>query len=122
MGQCHGKSQSDVDKGNLSPFNPSNTRKSTKFQNACDKNPKRSSSSSISLRQQGGHACQENPKICISIGNFPAKSSVNLSIREKIDGIVKEVSASPNQEYREISGSIFIFSEIPMFDVWPQVI
>ncbi|KAL9440309.1 hypothetical protein AB3S75_019046 [Citrus x aurantiifolia] len=107
MGQCHGKSQSDVDTGNLSPFNPSDTRQSTKFQNACNKNPKRSSSSSISLRQQGGHICQENPKICISIGNFPAKSSVNLSTREKIDGIVKEVSASPNQEYREIPGSDF---------------
>lgn len=107
MGQCHDKSQSDVDKGNLSCFNPSNTPQSTKFQNACDKNPKRSSSSSISLRQQGRHICQENPKICISIGNFPAKSSVNLSIREKIDGIVKEVSASPNQEYTEIPGSDF---------------
>lgn len=107
MGQCHGKSQNDIDKGNLSPFNPSNTLQSTKLQNACDKNPKHSSSSGISLRQEGRHHSQKNSKICISIRDFPAKSYVNLSTREKIDVIVEEVSAAPNQECREIPGSNF---------------
>ncbi|XP_031250281.1 protein HEADING DATE 3B-like isoform X2 [Pistacia vera] len=58
-------------------------------------------------RHETRHQGEENPKICISNRDQSVKSSANLSARDRVDGLAKEASALPIQEFVDLPGSYF---------------
>ncbi|KAJ0089675.1 hypothetical protein Patl1_12985 [Pistacia atlantica] len=97
--QCHGKTQNGIHRGKISPLTPTYPDHSTNLQNVCDKDP--------NSRHETRHQGEENPKICISNRDQSVKSSANLSARDRVDGLAKEASALPIQEFVDLPGSYF---------------
>jgi EARLY FLOWERING 3 protein len=98
-GQRLSKTQRSVDREKLTPFSPSHSGRSIKHQNVCDKDPKLMTSPGPNLRQEVRCEIEEVPKV--SGPSHSAESKSNLSTREKIDGLVMESNATPDQEYRD---------------------
>nr|AIN75607.1 EARLY FLOWERING 3 [Dimocarpus longan] len=105
--QNSSKTHNGVDGGKLSPYGPPYPGHSLKSQNVYDNDPKRSSLSDLNLRQEARHQSEENPNTNFSSRDHSLKPSATLSSREKIDGLVKEASASPIQESRDLPESHF---------------
>lgn len=87
IGQCHRNNQSNVDRGNLTPFSPTYSGGSTKIQSSSKK-----LSSAVPLLEQNVGSHNE-----INLKEHSVKS-ISLLTRGKIDGHVKQANVSTHQE------------------------
>ena len=92
------RTQNSVDREKLTHFSPRYSGRSIKHQNVCDKDPKLMTSLGPDLRKEVRCEFEEVPKA--SGPSHSAKSKTNLSTKEKIEGLVKESNAIPDQEYQ----------------------
>ncbi|KAG6626362.1 protein EARLY FLOWERING 3-like [Carya illinoinensis] len=98
-GQSHGKTLNSNDREKIASFSPTYSGRSTKHQNACDKNPKLITSPHINLGQEVRCESEGDPRL--SVSSHSVLSATDLSTREKFEGLVKETKAAPDQAYQD---------------------
>lgn len=98
--QSLGELHNGIDRENFTPRSSTPSEHPMKPQNVCDDDPKLINSMALNSRQEVSSESADNPIMGAQGRDVSGKSSMNQSIREKSDVLVKEAKASPNQETR----------------------
>ncbi|GFZ16689.1 hydroxyproline-rich glycoprotein family protein [Actinidia rufa] len=99
-GKDHSKNSNGMDRELFSPSTPAYLSQSMNIHNTSDKEPRRSSITSFSFRQEGRCQNEENPKESMAFGEKSVKYVRGSPAKEKIEGPLKQTDASAGQEHR----------------------
>ncbi|KAF3447497.1 hypothetical protein FNV43_RR12683 [Rhamnella rubrinervis] len=102
-----GELQNGIDRENFTPRSSTPSEHPMKTRNTCEDDPKLINSMTLNSRREVSSESEENPIAGAQGRDFSGKSSMNQSIREKSNVLVKEAKASPNQESRDHHGHNF---------------
>ncbi|PSR91761.1 Protein EARLY FLOWERING like [Actinidia chinensis var. chinensis] len=99
-GKDHSKNSNGMDRELFSPSTPAYLSQSMNIHNTRDKEPRRSSITGFSFRQEGRCQNEENPKESMAFGEKSVKYVRGSPAKEKIEGPLKQTDASAGQEHK----------------------
>lgn len=103
----HGKSQNSIDRERVTPSSLTCLDHSIRHQNVCEKEPKRTISNGLNLRQDMRSQGDVNRKDYVSGRVSSEKSAFNLSTKEKVDESMKQVNQSSTEDCQDQSSASF---------------